>query len=64
MGDFSSYFFFATAAGLTAAAVVIALMSAVAHFREVTATLKSSARMLGDVEVVPSEISSESSTTS
>jgi hypothetical protein len=64
MGNFSSYFFFAAAAGLVAAAIVIALMSAVAHFREATASLKSSARMLGDAEAAPSEIASETSTTS
>ena len=34
MGDFNSYFFFATAAGLTAAAIAIAIVSAFEHFRE------------------------------
>jgi hypothetical protein len=34
MGDFNSYFFFATAAGLTAAAIAIAIVSAFEHFRD------------------------------
>jgi hypothetical protein len=34
MGDFNSYFFFAAAAGLMAAAIAIAVISAFLHLRE------------------------------
>ena len=34
MGDFNSYFFFAAAAGLMAAAIAIAMVSAFLHLRE------------------------------
>ena len=38
MGDFNSYFFFAAAAGLMAAAIAIAVISAFLHLREGAAT--------------------------
>lgn len=43
MGDLNSYFFFATAAGLTAAAIAIAILSAIGHFREASVSSQSSA---------------------
>jgi len=48
MGDFNSYFFFASAAGLTAAAIAIAIVSAIGHVREGGASSRSKARMLTD----------------
>lgn len=51
MGDFNSYFFFATAAGLTAAAIVIAIVSAVEHFRDGSGVSRSESAALGDSDV-------------
>jgi hypothetical protein len=59
MGDFNSYVFFAIAAGLTAAAVVIAIVSVVSHFREAGLSPRSATPGLGDPVLGESDASVE-----
>jgi hypothetical protein len=52
MGDFNSYFFFAAAAGLMAAAIAIAMVSAFLHLREGTASVSKTSTS-GSTDVAP-----------
>jgi hypothetical protein len=59
MGDFNSYVFFAIAAGLTAAAVVIAIVSVVSHFREAGLSPLTSPPVLGEPVLGESDAGAE-----
>ncbi|HTJ92656.1 MAG TPA: hypothetical protein VL424_06045 [Pararobbsia sp.] len=55
MGDFNSYFFFASAAGLTAAAIAIAIFSVVTHLRDASVSTRSNSPALGEADVSPEQ---------